>query len=296
MSLALAEILISGDGNNSLDRIREKHRGHGLEFKLGSDSIKTNSIDLISASPTKRKNRNYGTFWLWHSLTHSESIVGTRKTDMLDHGSTLEQTSFLLHGGTQTEKVVGSLDLLSVVQRIPHLSNHLESFNITSSLVRSTFSATIKQSQSVFIEELRWITHPCREDLLESAIQQMLVHPSEVPNVESRRVPNGIIVKSKSDYNQPIGHIQYPEGISITPKSTYVISKKTSLNEFGNLYLASYLLGMLCRYYPDLWMKELEDRSDFFALCEILIDAIEQRLAVSSAKNILKLYLIYSDV
>lgn len=49
MSLAQAEILLKGDGNSSLERLREKHSNHGLDFKFDPSSLRDKNYSGIKA-------------------------------------------------------------------------------------------------------------------------------------------------------------------------------------------------------------------------------------------------------
>jgi hypothetical protein len=296
MSLALAEILRNGDGGVSLDNIRKSSRGHGLEFKISQDKLSIPGLANVFAVPTVRGSKTYGTFSLWHEHTKSESVVGLQKQAF--EATTFSSTSseFLLQGGQRRNQIQGRLNLLGIVERVPHLFSHLEEFGLASKLLRSTFSSRIKKQNGQEFNDCHWIVHSSEPDTLYRGLDQMMVHPSEVQNISTQEIASGISIMTRTYYDQPTYRISYPEAISITSELTYVISELTSLNEFGDLYLASYLLGMLCRYYPDLWMNELERQTEFAAITELVLAAIEQRLPIAAAKNLTDTYLLYTDI
>lgn len=67
-------------------------------------------------------------------------------------------------------------------------------------------------------------------------------------------------------FHYPEGH-QFMTGILDFPN-------KDKLSEFFKLYLTSYVLGMLARYYPSMWMALLRNTSGDFAQ-PILLKAVE---------------------
>ena len=49
------------------------------------------------------------------------------------------------------------------------------------------------------------------------------------------------------------------------------------LNEFGYLYVGLYISGMICRYYPQYWIKEVSRSTQALILIDELVDTALQR-------------------
>ena len=50
------------------------------------------------------------------------------------------------------------------------------------------------------------------------------------------------------------------------------------LNEFGFIYVALYIVGNYARYYPDLWMRDVERSSPLSLVIEELLAMAAQRM------------------
>jgi hypothetical protein len=64
------------------------------------------------------------------------------------------------------------------------------------------------------------------------------------------------------------------------------------LNEFGCFYVALYLLGMLSRYYPDVWHRQIENSTDLSIAAECLLDVASQRLPVLALGELESTYFV----
>ena len=64
--------------------------------------------------------------------------------------------------------------------------------------------------------------------------------------------------------------------------------KRDKLSEFFKLYLTSYVLGMLARYYPSKWMELLRNSPGDFAQPLLLrgIEAVESDFPVELSRQV----------
>src|SRR5262249_11581118 len=126
MSLALAEVLLKQTGDASLDRAREQHRHHGLDFRIEGtvrgDEDLIGSCSRLRAAPTIRGvGERFGTFALWHRSCRESPIAGEQRVPAGVPGFTQSSFEVLLGArDTQLEEVPpAGLSLLDCFCHLP---------------------------------------------------------------------------------------------------------------------------------------------------------------------------------
>ena len=72
--------------------------------------------------------------------------------------------------------------------------------------------------------------------------------------------------------------VHFPDGFNVTLEDLYMAPSKLSLNEFGLYYVALYICSMYARYYPDMWIREIESSSTLSLAIEQFMDSAYTRL------------------
>lgn len=275
MSLALADMLMRSDGNYALDKIRHHHNHHGLVAVLPEKGPVV--LDQLAAKPLDGK----GTFYLWHRIAREGSLAGKSTTRYDANAQT--GSAIMLRGANQKMKDLPDkgISLEDLYLNLPSMITPMAQLGKLSSLVRSTL--TLESSIDRQDELLKIIVHPTPASVLESLLSNISVPPEDVPYIDCQELHSGAIIKSTFFKQFAERSINFPSGITVSIGNTYFMPKVPSLNEFGLYYVGLYILGMFCRYYPDIWMNEVERHTDFAMLAEAFLDAALERLPLSSA-------------
>lgn len=277
MSLALAEILFKQSGDSSLDKARGEHRHHGLTMTVGGIP---RGADLAAAAgqlralPMEIDGKRKGTFELWHRSSREHPVAG-------------DVTEFLEGGGSTSSYAVimGAVD--SAYPPIP----------ISGITLAECFSASPLMAENVSIAGLpihfvrgrtqrrAWVgpgrnwranttvtLHP--SPLNAALIEGFQLNPNDVMRVNLTEVGTGYVVTLNDDWINLVVGFPMPPASTVNTEEWRLWTNTPPLNEFGYLYVALFLAGNYARYYPDLWLQDVE-RSSALAL------AIEELCAIA---------------
>jgi hypothetical protein len=259
VSLATAEILFKGTGDLSLDKARSEHGHHGLALSISPISNKTpGAVDLV-AKPAVFGSRRSGTFELWHRLSRPNPICGPIKTFLPGNQVVTNAVAALLMSDDieMPGMAESGHSLLDCFVHIPGLSRHLENFETHPNFARCHISRSDFQSDSSEILEVNF--HPSPDDVLESIYSRIAC--SSLENLSVIKYPNGRMYRFNRNREDVLFGI--PNGVTLGDE-TYIwpySDGETTLNYFGWLYVASYILGTYARYFPDKWMSDIERAS-----------------------------------
>ena len=68
--------------------------------------------------------------------------------------------------------------------------------------------------------------------------------------------------------------------------------KPMPLNEFGFMYVALYITGNYARYYPDKWVKDVEENKPLALAIEHLVHHVEMRMPLLALSEMTRIYQI----
>lgn len=280
MSLALAEVLMKGSGDYSLDRARGKNAHHGLTFK-GGEAAKSGvafgaaAEGLVAVPLEQSTGLRFGTFELWH--THARELPNCGKVVR-----TLER------GRSETLEVVASpedtrmslvpstgISLLDCYQCLPQMRDFLHQHGVPSFTVKSNVSMkmdTIKKTV-----EFTMILQPAKAEALEAVYDKILFRAYRESSVDVHDYGDGCAIKVRSTEDDS-EEMRVPSSCQINSDGIFFYSKLESLNEFGLFYVALYILGNYARYYPDKWMSDVENYSTMALAADELLVHAEARL------------------
>ena len=263
VSLATAEILFKGTGDLSLDRAREQHGHHGLTLSAQLSKGGTVEASKLIATPAIFGGQRKGTFHLWHEVSRPTPTCGPVDRN-LAKGQLLQYALAALMVSEDvplTALPEQGHTLLQCFQHIPGLRTHLANFDVAPLWARCHVMRT------VYDEEGRYETvvnfHPAAPDILDKIYAKVTATPPE--SLTHIEYPSGRRYTFKRT-NKSDDLLEAPNGIHIG-NDTYMwpySDDELSLNYFGWLYLASFILGTFARYYPDKWMQDIE-RSSYVA-------------------------------
>ena len=283
MSLALAQILWKGTGDDSLDKMRQQHRHHGLDFvrpdKLSAD-LAVAGAQLV-ARPNVREGTRVGTFELWHRTARHLPLVGMIQR-MGPAGAVKSLGPILLSRDERLPELgEAGVTLLECVERAPGTMAHLATLGMPSHLVRSTFTEQIGERDDGTADvNISMTVHPARAERIDQIKESIAFDANAVDRVSMTEFRSGFALSWSGNTGTADFRGVFPEGFSITPTETYLLGHDDPLNEFGYLYAGLYICGMFSRYYPDMWQKEIETSSDLSLCIEYFLQETRERLAL----------------
>lgn len=296
MSLALAEILLKHDGESSLDRARGQHRHHGLVFKYGpksesADDLGSKAKQLRAVPLAKENGQRVGTFALWHRSAREMPIIG-KATTYQSSGSSYRYDILFGAVDEKLDNVDDSgVDLLTCFQFLPGMHGYMHRAGLRSQLLRGTVSA-IWQTDSQRSSSKTFIIHPGDEDLIAQLEDNIFVNPNDIAQVDIRHFQSGFHLGLNTDTMNNRVRISFPHSSMWNQDEFMMSSRRSSLNEFGYIYYGLFICGMYARYFPDFWLKDLENNSPLALAVESFVDMVYERMPLLALSELSRTYYV----
>ena len=264
MMLATAEVLFKGTGEVSLDRARGQHRHHGLTFVAPSAPQGTHTAADLRAKPVSfgAADRR-GTFALWHRHSRLDPMCGETVINLANGGQLTKRSQILL---LATDEPPSELDddgvtLLDCLKHIPGLGASLSLMGARPLFARATLSAQrIEGKTDTTIANF----HPSDAAVLQRIYG--IVKSSDPDALTTFDYPSGRVYRHTRQNVEADGEpslLTMPNGVTIGSHTYFwpYGDDEAKLNYFGWLYVTAFILGSYARYYPDLWMRDIEAAS-----------------------------------
>lgn len=289
MSLALAEVLWKGTGDTSLDVLRSEHRHHGLIFSIDTNLSKYSleeALTKISAKPLIKDRKWVGTFEVWHKNARQLPMVG-RFESSKDHRIKSYGYSAILAETDERMPLIekSGLTFINSIKYIPEMQNLLRQYNVETGACRAWLSRHYESDLDRRSGTLNHLNHvniqPEKKEYVAKIIERVKCSASAVNAIDlidlgdSAQITENVKVRNTISY-----WVDYPLGINRTAKELYLLPETPSVNEFGMFYASLFMLGNLCRYYPDIWMKILEDDHPLATVSASLMELAFKRVPV----------------
>jgi hypothetical protein len=281
MSLALAEILLKQEGDSSLDRARQVHRHHGLIFGDTGAAKPTANLQTAAAALTARpmvqeNDNRIGTFELWHRSSRPTPLVGKQSER---HNSGGLSNSYTVLGIAKDERPTllppKGVTLLDCLIRIPLMLDYLQSYGISSRIVRGKLAKNISPGGET--SQFKLTVHP--DPFANELLDHVKMHPSLIDQVGITEFPRGGIFDIHVGATDPVPFLEFPEGVSQNAEELlFWVDQNLALNEFGFLYVALFIAGNYARYYPDKWVHDVENSTPLALAIEELLSVAERRM------------------
>ncbi|PAR45090.1 YaaC family protein [Vibrio metoecus] len=269
VALSTACMLIRGDGRKSLDYLRQdsKNSSHGLDFTFSSD-IKRSKMGLSLLDNSYVKICPNGHFSNWY-----DTLMSTQKLAAIKHLRTI-------HGSQRNMDYIGSYnipyfselkglkkDLMFLLTRLPDLHADLGRYGIAVEGARGElhfYSDEIKKQQySEFVFHSS-PSHNAFIKVVESFVCDEGVNFEYLFNAEGR---SGV-VSTRKDKNWAFS---FPDSRTTLDHKTIYFAEPIGTPEVVDLFLVSYALSMLSRYFPDIWISFLESHCKGSKLVERIV-------------------------
>ena len=301
MSLALSEILFKQDGNSSLDRAREHHRHHGLELRqhgrVRTQMTLGESAALISAAPliiTKGGSEvRTGTFDLWHRTARDAPSCGATKRQFAN-GLTLESNGVLMIAEDIRSPLIPAhgMTLLDCFRSTPGMIPALGQYGVAESLVRARISRQDNEMVHRSVSQL--ILQPGRIDDVDRVLARIFVKPGDVDRIECTPMSGAYIINMNFEIDGVPIFARMPASVQENIADIYFPVEDVPVNEFGIYYMGLYILGNYARYFPDLWMADVESASDLSQCAAEFISIAERRVPLLALSELNRTSYLYS--
>lgn len=295
MNLALAEILIKGSGESSLDLNRNQHNHHGLTFSLGglrTFSNLDNALNLVRASPHQVGGSRKGTFHLWHQFSRDYPVIG--KSQIVKPNGVIDRYEILAFSVDEIPKQISNsgLSLIDCLNVIPGIADHMVSIGESPMILKSKFNRTIHEKSVSLSVTLQ----PSNPDVLEKISEGFLFSASAQHGMTIKEIGGGCIINNTIYLDGLQGEegifVRQPSSIQSKKDEIFYFRPGFEINEFGIYYISMYMLSNIVRYYPDIWADSVSKYDDFAYVVDRLLEVVEDRILKLSASELSGFYLI----
>ena len=275
MCLALAEVLFKQGGDSSLDKARSEHRHHGLIAKIGNVRRDLRDAQAILASmralPLINEGKRTGTFELWHRSARTYPVGGVFERGHLKSFATL----FSGDEDRMEEIPAQGISLLDCYKCIPGLWLTIKLQDIIGDTVRARVTGVRHQD----IVTLKIDFHPGPPACWQGCAEQFRISPKDHEAITIIEYENHATIQIRQAEGDVL-NFRLPSATMLGIDDVRFLSRPATLNEFGYIYVAMFVLGSFARYYPDLWIKDVEGFTSLAHLAEQLLAHAAERVPV----------------
>ncbi|MEW6491794.1 MAG: YaaC family protein [Cyanobacteriota bacterium] len=305
VSLSQALILLRQNGEYSLDarRNNEKHNHHGLELKglvknfKGDDGTEAffNSLQCNCFTKNGHGDKTpWGHFPLFYKSLLPGAIAIHKNIIDVGYQGRLQTFDILdcadkLSLDALVEKNLNSLEILKTLPDMYFLllqlgiKPELCQGSAESNLIREyKTDAQGEKHLDKFIVEYNFILDGISP---EQKAHFLKFYQENNPGINIiRDFGTNIFLSSKNEFIlnnnlTPIHYEEYyPDSVDdINDRKFYIVKPETYIPELAAYLILLFCLGMLCRYYPDIWMKVIDENVQIAELTDSLLNIVYRK-------------------
>lgn len=294
MSLALAEVLFKQGGHSSLDKAREVHNHHGLILRIDERIVRQNDdlvtvASAIAAGPMVRGGTHRtGTFELWHSSARSLPGVG-QHTDSHEWGAHTKKNQAIIKPLDERLPLIkeSGLTLLHCMSRVPGMGDIMKSYGHTEEFIRGKIETVYISATKNFMIDL--LFHPTSQINLDNLVEKFAFRMPNVDKFSYRSFGGGGHLRLEAN-GHSFDSSRTPSCCNTSVQELLFWTDDSPQNEFCYIYLTLYILGNFARYYPDLWMKAVEQNHPIATASERFIEIAEARMPLCILSEMSRVY------
>ncbi len=265
MCLSYALIVLKNDDNHSIDYLRQikSNKHHGLhikgDFQLISKTRKWKTLfSELKSEIAKKSGKPIGTFSLFYkSIVPASSMV---KRELQNLGRVTVLKGYIIKELPQIPKMDllnNSASCLSLFSNIPDLYDNLVEENIYSNLCKGSAKIRI---QSQFKKHFEVSSDIFLDDVTEQEKKQFIKNYNFLKIYYDMKT-NVHYQINKSFPSQEEIEVELPYFIfDINEQMYHIINPDKFEPELISFYRILFCLGTLSRYYPDIWMKIIDEK------------------------------------
>ncbi len=276
VSLSTAVMLLRGDGNFSLDRLRNNssNRNHGLRFGIGATLPKcTEGLNLLRETSVQVEPA--GHFVNWYTNLKSEQRAYAT-TIGLSKGT--ESRNYVPIGGFQRAQVDELINrkasLLDLVESIPDLTSDLLKHGVVRDHFRGEHTLFIDRDNGTTKHQFVIHSAPNYESLMRVV---GVFECQERVNFSINIIPGQVVGAVETPFAETV-NFKYPLWRETLDHRRIYFPDDIDVPEVVDLFQVSFALSMLARYYPDIWVAFLESHCRGAKLMERIIRVLRTKM------------------
>ncbi|MGU3662134.1 YaaC family protein, partial [Methylobacterium fujisawaense] len=131
--------------------------------------------------------------------------------------------------------------------------------------------------------------HPTSSALLEQWQNAMIFRNPLCDSIDFQEGGGGGNLRIDFDH-VPFDQAELPSSTNLNDDQIVFWPNNKCLNEFGYLYIGLHILGNFARYFPDLWMKAVEDSHPIATVAERFLEVAEVRMPLAILSELSRSY------
>jgi hypothetical protein len=296
VNLSQALVLLTKDASYSFDVLRKRGRqyaNHGLELAKSSKDIKAGPVQDflggVKCGLAKNEGGAIGQFASFYESLVPPAICIPQEVHDSGKATFIEKT--IAHPSVNMLDISylldKEMDILSLLKGLPELYSDLFDVGIQPRLSRGNIRSSVIKTYKPDLSSEKNKLDVMREhldffiDALPAQDKDRLFafYQSKIQNLKTE-ADFGRNMHLSLDLTIVRGGIQcletlfYPDIVdSINGKKFYVLEPESYIAEPAVYFIVAYCLGMLARYYPDVWMKVIKEQSTVAELMDSFLSS-----------------------
>jgi hypothetical protein len=305
VSLSQALILLKQNGDYSLDarRNQEKHNHHGLELKRLVKNFKHDEeteafFNYLQCNCFTKPDNSQKTPWghfplFYQSLLPSAISIKQRIFNVGDQAS-LETFDVVSCAEKLSIDILIAQDLkfLEILKTLPDMYSLLLQIGIKPELCRGSVMSNLEryyntdtQGEKQIEKAVLEYTFILNDISLENKADCLKLYRKNNPYINIiQDFGSNICLKSrnelffKDNVSSALYTIHLPDIVDdINARKFYILKPESYISELAAYLILLFCLGMLCRYYPDIWMKVIDENVQIVELTDSLLNIIYRK-------------------
>jgi len=294
--------LLRQNGDYSFDALRKndkQYSNHGLELVKEIKSIKPSEpIEFFNSLKCKLKtneNGPIGQFAIFYkslvppALCIHQSIHDSDKNTFIENNIAHPTVDLLSMDYLQTKEI----NILEAIKGLPDLYSDLLDIGVQPSLTRGNNERTVvnfykkdvstgenKKDKVTFTDDFFVDGMPAgQKDNFINFYTKKIPDIKTVADFGSNlhfQLVKDVILDGILQEDKLLGY--YPDIVeSISGKKFYVLDPTNYIPEPASYFAITYCLGMLSRYYPDIWIKTIKDEPSVAELADTILNNVYRK-------------------
>lgn len=299
VSLSQALILLKQDGTHSLDarRKQKKHNHHGLELVGSVTDLKStpgvedffNSLGCTCFIKQEKRNKvPWGHFPLFYeSLVPSTTQIKSRVYNIGEAASLEYSLPRPCADLLPIESLANNqFNLLEILKTLPDIYFNLSQTGVPPELCQGSLYSNVKKyykkDGKEQVEKYERKYNFALDGISKNQKNQLVSFYEQrngIIKVEHDFGSNILLVLKKEFFpgdEEDFGY--FPDIVEdINGQKFYILKPEDYLPEPASHLIILFCLGMLCRYYPDVWMKVIDENVQVAELTDSLLNIIYRK-------------------
>lgn len=276
VALSTACMLIRGDGTKSLDYLRKqgKNSHHGLDFTFSSD-LKRSKVGLTLLENCFVKVCPNGHFSNWYSTLQGSQLIAAISQRITKYGRNRNMNYVGNYHIPDFSDLNGlKKDLMFILKRLPDLYTDLGRYGVVVNNARGEHQVFHDEVRGDKYSEFVFHSAPSHEILL-SVIDNFKCDSGVNFSFNIHDGTTSGIVVSRRDKDWGFS---FPDSRTTLDHKTIFYAEPVTTPEVVDLFLISYVLSMLSRYYPDIWVSFIESHCKGAKLVERIVRILQLKM------------------